>query len=265
MDQLVTNLFKAILPATACAQVLLVGLPASATPIIYGDFAGTNVTFQQVTEDSATNPNPSLPLPLYGPPTVSGDGLFFNPTAAFSANVSNGANQITDGKLTTTLVTNSSGGTIHNILVTERGDYTLAGAGTSATNVSVSAPVQLTLTGVNGGSVSPVALFSGNVVFTPAGGSYNLASNPGTGVIWTGSLLINIDALMTNNGGGRATQIQYVMDNTLVAFSQSGTIAFIEKKNGFVDLVANVPEPSTWVLAVLGSLALAWHARRRAG
>jgi hypothetical protein len=257
---MVTNRFKVLLPIVACAHALLVALPVRATPIDYGDFAGTSVTYLQVTEDSATDPTP-----LYGPPTVAGNGITFSPTAAFSSNVSGGNSDITDGKLNTTLVTNNpSVGAIDNILVSERGDYTLAGSGTSATNTSVSAPVFLTLTEVNGGTVSPVALFSGNLTFSPSSGSYNLVSNPGSGVIWNGSLLINVDALLVANGiNGRATRIEYQMDNQLLAFSQSGSIAFIEKKNGFVSISVNVPEPSTLVLALIGSLALAWQFRRR--
>lgn len=257
---MVTNRFKALLPFVACAHILLAGLPASATPIDYGDFTGTNVTFLQVTEDSATDPTP-----LWGAPTVSGNGIIFNPTAAFAATASGGSSDLTDGKLNTTLASNNPGvDSIHNILISERGDYTLAGSGTSATSASVSAPVFLTLTEVNGVPISPVALFSGNVAFSPSAGSYNLVSNPGSGQIWTGSLLIDVDALLPGLGiNGHATKIQYVMDNTLLAFSQAGTISFIEKKNGFVTLQTNVPEPSTLVLALIGSLALAWQIRRR--
>src|SRR5262249_40429550 len=93
--------------------------PALATPINYGDFAGPTITYHQVTEDSATDPTP-----LWGPPTLAGDGITFTPPAAFSALGFNGSADITDGKLNTTITTNDTNvGAIHNIQVSERGDY----------------------------------------------------------------------------------------------------------------------------------------------
>jgi hypothetical protein len=246
----------------AAGAWLLLASPLVATPINYGDFSGTHVSFLQVTEDSATDPTP-----LWGAPTVAGDGLTFSPTAAFHASASGGSTDLTDGKLNTTFVANDpSTGAIHNVMIHEGGDYTLAGSGTSATTASVAAPVFLTLTEVNGAAVSPVALFAGNLTFAPSGGTYDLVNDPGIGVVWTGALMVNIDALLAANGiNGRATRIEYQMDNTLVATSESGTISFIEKKNGFVSLHANVPEPSTLTLALVGSLGLAWQIRRRRG
>src|ERR1700680_1582955 len=129
--------------------LLLLASSLQAVPIDYGDFTGTHVSFLQVTEDSATDPTP-----LWGAPTLSGDGITFSPTATFSASASNGSSDITDGKLNTTIKPNNVNvGSIHNILINERGDYTLAGTGTASTSASVSAPVFLTLTEVNGSSV----------------------------------------------------------------------------------------------------------------
>jgi hypothetical protein len=255
MKKLIT---PALLFSMVCAFVCP---PAFAAPINYLDFVGTNVTYKDVTEDSATDPTP-----LWGAPTISGDGLNFTPLAAFSASSSGGSPpDITDGKLDTTIVVNDPGvGAIDNILVSERGDYTLAGSGTIASNTSVAAPVILTLLEINGVGISPTPLYSGNLMFSPSGGTYDLVNDPGSGEIWTGSLMIDIDAAMAAiNKDGRATKIKYHMDNTLTAFSESGSIAFIAKKDGIVSLEVNVPEPTSFVLALLGPLGLAWVLRRR--
>lgn len=237
----------------------LSALQARAVPINYGNFNGTSVMFLGVTEDSATDPTP-----LFGAPTPSGNGLLFSPLAAFSATSTGGSPpDITDGKLSMVIMT-SGADRIEDITVSERGDYTLAGVGTAVTNVAVGAPVNLTLLELDGVGVTPVSIFMGNVPFSPSGGTYNLVSDPGTGVPWMGSLTVDVDAaLAAMNISGRATKIRLVMDNTLVAFSEQGTTAFIAKKDGTVGIDANVPEPSTWALLTLGVVALGLAARRR--
>ena len=122
-----------------CVALLLTVFVNStlAAPINYGDFAGTTVTYVQVTEDSATDTPP-----LFGPPTVNGDQLDFN-TPNFHANSNNGGPvDITDGQLNFGIWA-----TLPNVVevfsMTEAGDYTLFGAGTSATAVSVSTPTTI--------------------------------------------------------------------------------------------------------------------------
>jgi hypothetical protein len=238
---------------------------------VYGDFTGTDVKFLAVTEDSATNPGQQL----FGPPTVTGDGLSFTPTSNFNAQSSGGGGppDTTDGHLTTTIQSLSADDGIHTVAVSERGDYTLVGTGTSATFAEVAAPVFLTITAVDGVPITPIPI-SANETFTPNGGVYTLPGNAGISVAWTGSLALNIDAVLAaNNIWGHATEIQYAMDNTLVAQSETGTSSFIEKKNAILGLQVNVPmnmvpEPSTIVLlatGALGALALRAGRRRRSG
>jgi len=219
--------------------------------IDYGDFTAANYQFLQVTEGSVT----STP-PLYGAPTVAGNALVFNPVN-FGATASNGAVQITDGTLTTK-ITALAGSTIDQLGVTEAGDYTLAGAPASlGTNVSVAAPIFLQIIQVNGVGINPVNV-DANVVFTPDAGSYNLLNNPGSGVIWTGSLNVNIDSALAAAGvSGQATEVIYTMDNDLTAISQAGTIAFIQKKTvGGVIITPSVPEPVSTSWIALSALAL---------
>ena len=253
-----------LLCGLAWALALFSCFPAFAVPINYGNFAGTNVSFLNVTEDSATDPTP-----LFGPPAVSGDGLSFSPLSSFSASSTGGGADITDGKLNTTIVTNNPAtGALTSLVVGERGDFTLAGVGTAATTTSVSAPVFLTLDEVNGAPITPVVIFSGNLVFTPSGGSYNLVSDAGVGVTWTGSLTVDlVQALSLHGIWGNATKIEYAMDNSLVATSEAGSIAFIAKKSALVTLLqvttVPVPEPSTVVLLGTGAVGLAVVRLRR--
>src|SRR3954447_22415759 len=81
--------------ATAALAALLLAKPALSAPINYGNFAGATVTYTQVTEDAnSAGDNP----PLFGPPTVSGDSIDFDPVGFNAANANGGAD-LTDGNL----------------------------------------------------------------------------------------------------------------------------------------------------------------------
>jgi hypothetical protein len=232
---------------TASALLIcLLGKTASAS-IDYGNFTGTNFQYVQVTEGSVT----STP-PLYGPPIVVGNALVFNPVD-FGASASNGGVQITDGTLTTQ-ITALPGSFIDQIQLSEAGDYTLAGAPAAVTtSVSVAAPVFLQIVKLNGVGITPIDV-NADAIFTPNGGSYNLLNNAGAGIIWNGALSESIDAAIAAAGQtGRATEVIYTMDNDLTAISQSGTIAFIQKKtNQGVTITTSMPEPAS-----IGMLAFA--------
>jgi len=235
------------------ASIILTGMlaeSASAATIDYGNFTGTNFEYQQVTEGSVTSP-----LPLYGPPTLTDNSLVFNP-ADFGATGTNGGVQITDGTLTTTIVA-LPGSTIDQINVGESGDYTLGGTPAStSTYVTVAAPVFLQIIQINGVGVSPIDVNT-NVVFSPDGGSYNLLDDPGAGVIWSGSLSVSIDAaLAADDVAGKATEVIYTMDNDLSAFSQTGTVAFIQKKTADGVTITAVPEPVSIGWVSFAALAL---------
>jgi hypothetical protein len=238
------------------AQFVLVSAVAAATastafsaPINYGNKVGTNIIYQNVTEDSSTDATP-----LYGNPAVAGDSLVFNPVSFGASSSNGGAPDITDGTLTTTIVAKPNQ-SIVAVNLAEKGDYTLAGTGTAVTSASVSAPYFIRVIEVDGVSINPIST-SGNLAMSPSGGTYDLPSDPGVGVLWTGSASVNINALLAaNNISGKATKVTLSMDNVLTSFSQQGTVSFIKKKE--VDgttVTIIVPEPAT--LGVLGGVAL---------
>jgi hypothetical protein len=237
------------------ALVSAAGL-ASATPINHGNRAGVTVDFLNITEDSNTDP---VPPALFGSPTVSVDSLVFNPVS-FGASAQNGSFDITDGTLTTRIDARP-GFTIPSFNITERGDYTLAGSGTAATNATVSLSIFITVLEVNDVPINAQS-FSGYAgTFSPSGGTYDLVNDAGVLVQWNGSATVNIDAALASRGiMGSATSVIVTINNQLLAFSQPGTVAFIKKKD-IGGVIITVPTPGA--MALVGAGALMASRRRR--
>jgi hypothetical protein len=230
----------------------IVPVTVRAGSINYGDVTAATVIYKQVTE-SSTNPG----VPLFGAPSASGNSLVFNPPN-FSASSTNGGVAFTDGTLNT-LITAKAGQFITTINVNEVGDYTLAGPPSTSASAQISAPIFLQIQAVNGVDLISPYNYQQSVVFT-GGGNYSLPTNAGTGVIWSGTAAINVNAVLAAAGiSGQATRVQYTMDNSLLTITGgAGDLAFIKKKDvGGVTLT--VPEPSSLVLtamACLGGMAL---------
>ncbi len=232
------SFFKAGALALGLATLGLISA-ANAASINYGNFGpvAPGVTFLQVTETSVSDP-----VPLYGPPAPYSVGLDFNP-AGFVATSNGGGADLTDGQLNFTIDSNVA---ISNISVLERGDFTLFGAGTAATQVQAGAVLFATVTEINGVAVAPINL-------APVNGSagFNLAANPGLVQPWSLGLGMPV-------GVAGATRIDIAINNTLAAVSETNTVAFMAKKDFIVDFDV-VPEPATAALAgmVLCGLAVA--------
>jgi hypothetical protein len=241
----------------SCAAIF-VGVRSASASIDYGNFLGPNVEYLNVTETNVSIPASNAAL--YGPPTIAGNSLIFSPPDFTADAAGAGGFELTNGHLNTTAQALGSA-TLDNVIIGEAGDYTLAGTGTSATNVSVSAPLIVRITAINGVSVNPIT-FTDNVVFTPDGGKYSLPSNAGVGVLWTGILSDSLDSVITNAGlTGQPTQVVLDLDNILSAFSEAGTVAQIEKKTSGVTITF-VPEPTSLGLLALGGMSLMSRRRR---
>lgn len=239
--------------------------PAWAAPINYGDKPAATVTYTQVTED--TNSFGDSP-PKFGPPTIAGDTMDFDPIG-FNASSSNASvADITDGQLNFGIVA-KPGKVIKNVGFTEAGDTTLAGVGTDSTSTSVTTNMFIDVLEIDGHAPTQALSLPVNLAFAPSGGSYGLGTDGGGGPLfqtgWTGSILVDVNAYLTSKSEpfvNGATKVQVALDNTLVATSQAGTSSFIAKKDADgITITVNVPEPGTCLLAALGLAALGLRRR----
>jgi len=235
------SFFKASAAALGLGAIALISTVAQAATINYGNFGPVGgVTFLSVEESSGTDA-----IPLYGPPSAFPIGLDFNPTN-FVASSSGGGADLTDGQLNYTV---SSALPITSLSLFERGDYTLVGSGTAATQVGAGAVMFATVTAINGLPVAPINLAPVN-----ASVGFDLQANPGIVQPWSLGLNLNV-------GVPGATRIDVVINNALTAVSQPSSIAFIAKKD-FVVGTTVVPEPSVVALAGIALCGLV-AARKR--
>jgi hypothetical protein len=257
--------------ALAILTVALMGLKANATPISYGDKIGATVDYLMITENSGTDPHlfpPNSNAGLFGDPTVSGDSLDFNPQNFF-ANSDFQAPPFdkTDGHLTF-MIKAHAGQAVKNISFQEGGGLSVAGFGTDATNVDVSAIGFVQVHEVDGNPIGVETInFSMPFNFGVGGnGTWRLVSE-GTvnGFLWTGSLFMDIKQELINRGVAvnfGATKLSVSIDNSLIANSELLGGAFIDKKDfGGLSVTVNIPEPSSLVLG--GIVLLAGLFRRR--
>jgi hypothetical protein len=230
--------------------VLVLSTPGlvNANTIIYGDLDGVTTDFLGVQE---TANSPGHTAPLFGAPTLVGNALFFN-HMSFVSQSNNGASDINDGQLDTTIVTtNLPGYYINQLTLQEFGDSTLAGTGTSATYASVGSAITLTVLALDDNEI-PFALIGTNLTFTN-NGQWTLAGGPLTAQNWSGSINFQMAPFLESFGiTGQATEVALTLDNTLATSSEANTEAFIAKKaEGLQVTPIVVPEPSTLSLLML--------------
>jgi hypothetical protein len=233
--------------------------------INYGDFAGDDVTYIQVTEDS--NSDPGL-LPLYGAPTISGNTLDFDPNG-FGASASGaGGVDITDGNLTMDIHA-QPGSIIDTLKFCEAGDFTLAGLGTDGTLVDITATFFVEIFEVDGLGVDPIKS-TNTMTFSPnADGTFALGTDGGGGPlyqgIWDGCVEVDLLGLLDDNNYDYlfgATKASVNLDNTLVALSENGTSAFIAKKDFSGFSITTIPEPNSIFLMSISVIGIVTIKRR---
>ena len=158
---------------------------ANAAFFDYGDLAGPDVMYLDITEDTSTDGM------LFGTPDITGNTLDFDPTS-FKAD-SDGPTFV-DSQLNFTLMSNSNDIELTDVFIRERGDFTLTGLGDAQALATVGTNVSFTITQLNG--ADPPDLLptgSGIMIFTPDAtpddpGQFNL-DNFGnvTTETWTGA------------------------------------------------------------------------------
>jgi hypothetical protein len=237
---------------TAIILLLFVYPTADAGPINYGDFSGTSVMYIDVTETANT---PEDEEPLYGSPTLFGDKLDFNPSG-FAASGTGGSVDLTDGQLNFTLM-GLPDIAITSFSIMERGDYTLFGTGTAATQIfyglAVASVTVLEVDGVPLGS--PVSLAAAS-----ASGGDNLSNGVDISTLWNLAINYDVNAALADaevEFEFGATKLQIAINNTLGAISETASIAFIAKKDFMVNTETEMfPEPTTALLALLGLMGI---------
>src|SRR5262245_13353249 len=258
-----------------CAAVALVSLAvlafgqAALATINHGNFAGTNVTFGNVSETSTFGD----PEPLFGAPSVSGNSLLFSPPN-FTATTSGAGGLDQTGALLQTVITATPVSTIGTVNFTEFGDATLIGPANAGTGVFASLAGFVRVLEVNGLPITPLTIgFNAgglqNGSFTP--GTLGTAgldriSNPGT-TLWSGTLSVDIAAALALAGiSGKATKVELALDNDLYAYTEAaGNSAKIQKKavTGPTIIIDIIPEPGTAALLCIGLVGMTLRARGR--
>ncbi len=207
---------------------LLVPLTSQADVINYGNFAGDNVNFLNVTETSAEIG------PVYGAPTVSGDSLNWVFPPGFISQSVAGAVDFVDGGLSF-VVDAQDGFLIESITVSEFGAY-FDNGDDSTSIVSGIAFVQI-----------------GNTLYD----STFFFENTGTGAgPWQEDLTISFPAV---------DSISFFFDNQLFTNADDDGAAFIDKKGISIDVgtvPGAIPEPTSGMLMAIGFVAMAARRRR---
>ena len=230
----------AALAAVACAAA---STAASGQTTYSGPFVGDTVTYSDVQDQDD----------LFGPPTLTGDTLNFTPQG-FNAQSTGGGIELVDGFLSTLIESNDDDRGITEFTLEESGAFALdsigAGFGSANTRVEVAVVFNVNVLEVDGSAVSVPFLTSRETLLAA-----NLVDDEGLGQAWSASTTIDIAALAADEGiTGDITRVRLTLDNQLLAVSEDGTVAFVDKK-GVRAVSITVPEPTS-ALLVLGGGAL---------
>lgn len=258
-------------PSSLCALALsLVVLLALSSPVSaaflqnYGTHNATDLMYQNVTE---SNGGASA---LFGAPSYSGNSIMFNPQNFLAQAIPGNGFEIVDSTIETILMANP-GKVLNNIQIEEGGDYTLGGGPGGYASAAVGASFRVTILEIDNNPAPPLlSIAAQNLQVTsgagPNGGEYYRPGDDGVAVDWDGSVFIDLDAFLASKSIlGNVTKARLIWDNTLTAFADSISGAFIKKKdvNGVV-VTTNIPEPTTCLLALMGLAPLGLLRRRRA-
>ncbi|TWU30327.1 PEP-CTERM sorting domain-containing protein [Bythopirellula polymerisocia] len=269
-NKVLTNALTCFLCKTLASATLFSALCCTATlaqaAIMYGDFSDTPpgaVMYLDVTESSFSKP---VPPPLYGPPSITGNVLDFDPTG-FGVSSSGGASGLIDGQLNYTIMALPGAG-LTGFSIVESGDFSFSGVNPSpGTFVSASAGATVSILAVDSITLpNPIPVFASDIFVTDyptTGGA------PSTGLLpWSLVTFVDLGAAIPFPFDFGATKVEVAINNQLSSATTPGNQAAIAKKDFKLvpvgDLIPdNVPEPSSLALVCL--IGLFSTARRRVG
>lgn len=238
---------------SAPALLLALAAPLALSPsdvgaasINHGTFNGTTIAFQNVTESSITDW-----LPLFGAPTVAGDGLVFAPSTGFVSQ-SSGGSDTTSATLSITLQA-AHGQFLQNIVISESGTYAFS------TDVLTTAGGQVSISGL----LTVTDLSNGTGVRTA-----NLLVTPSSSLVYAGPTQTFVDGTWTATAsidlsGLGITRARVQLNNNLQSLSSSTDVGAEVRKRAVT--ITNTPEPGTAALLAAGLAGLGLGARRRPG
>ncbi len=250
----------------ALVAMSLAPMSAIAGTFHWGDLAGADVMFKDVTENNNESSALFAPMPGSGGPTVAGNTLHLDPQG-FSSQSSNNSADLLDSQLSTVIMA-GAGGALNSISVNELGDYSLGGLIGGQATAEVGAAFFWTVLEIDHAAVSLATQATNLILGTGAGangGIYNRPGDDGTAVIWNGIANIDLNGFLSSQQiAGSVTKLRLTFNNTLQTAADDVSVAFIKKKSVdiIVDAGPTVPEPTTALLLGLG-IAIVPCCRRR--
>ncbi len=250
----------------ALLAMSLVSSIADAGTFHWGDIAGADVMFMNVTENNNEPSSLFAPMPGMGGPIAMGNMLHLDPQS-FSSQSSNNSADLLDSQLSTVIMAGPGGG-INSLSINELGDYSLGGLIGGQASAEVGAAFFWTILEIDNAAVSMATQATNLILGTGAGangGIYNRPADDGTAVIWNGIANIDLNGFLASEQiAGSVTKLRLTFDNTLQTAADDVSNAFIKKKSIdiMVDADPTVPEPTTALLLGLG-LAIVPCCRRR--
>ncbi len=236
----------------------------SAGTFHWGDFAGTDVQFLNVTENNAEPVSLFAPMPGVGGPFAIGNSLHLDPQNFSSLSSNNSANLL-DSTLST-IIMSGPGSWLNSIHINELGDYSLGGLIGGQANAGVGAAFFWKILEIDNAPVN-LPTQATNMIFSTGaganGGQYSRPADDGITVIWNGVSNIDLGGYLNSlNLAGNVTKVSLRFENTLQTSADDVSDAFIKKKSIDIHVDTMVPEPTTALLLGLGIALVPCYRRR---